>query len=218
MPNPVLHYVYDPLCGWCYAVTPMVDAVAAAGIPLSLHGGGLWDAPTRLAREKLAYIRQSDARIGALTGQQFGDAYLNGLLGDNATVFWSQPTIAAVLAAGELEPGAERRMLHAIQQAHYVAGLRVVESDVLAVVAAGIGLDQDAFAAAFAPDAAADHIERTRRFMARAGLSGFPGFVLENGPELVRVPHEDFYGRPDVFVEALAAMSLTPSCQEELIA
>ena len=170
MLNPVLHYVYDPLCGWCYAATPMVDAAAAAGIQLSLDGGGLWDAPTRLAREKLAYIRESDAHIGALTGQKFGDAYLDGLLGDDATVFWSQPTIAAVLAAGNVEPGAERRMLHAIQQAHYVAGLRVVEPDILTAVAAGIGLDPAAFAAAFAPDAAAEHIERTRSFMAQSNL------------------------------------------------
>lgn len=29
----ILHYVYDPLCGWCYAATPMVEAVANAGIP-----------------------------------------------------------------------------------------------------------------------------------------------------------------------------------------
>lgn len=218
MPNPVLHYVYDPLCGWCYAATPMVDAVAAAGIQLSLHGGGLWDAPTSLARDKQAYIRESDARIGALTGQRFGNAYLDGLLGDATTVFWSQPTIAAVLAAGEVEPGAERRMLHAIQEAHYVAGLRVVEPDVLAAVAAGIDLDPGAFTAAFAPDAAAAHIERTRGFMARSSLRGFPGFVLENEAELVRVPHEDFYGRPDAFVQQLAGMSPTLSPQEELIA
>ena len=218
MPNPVLHYVYDPLCGWCYAASPMVDAAVAAGFPLLLHGGGLWDNPTSLAREKLAYIRQSDARIVALTGQPFGEAYLDGLLGDAATVFWSQPTIAAVLAAGEIQPSAERRMLHAIQEAHYVAGLHVVQPDVLTAMAASIGLDRAAFTAAFALDAAAGHIERTRGFMARFGLRGFPGFVLENGPELVRVPHEDFYGRPDAFVEALAGMSRTLSPQKELLA
>ena len=215
MPSPVLHYVYDLLCGWCYAATPMVDATAAACIPLSLQGGGLWAA---LAREKLACIRQSDARIGALSGQRFGGAYLDGLLGDDATVFWSQPTIAAVLAAGEVESGAERQMLHAIQKTHYIAGLRVVEPDGLTAVVAGIGLDQGAFAAAFSPDAAAEHIERTRGFMAQSGLRGFPGFVLENGSEMVRVPHEDSYGRRYAFIQQLAGLSNSPSPQKELIA
>ncbi|WP_419828014.1 hypothetical protein [Sphingomonas sp.] len=105
MPGPLLHYIYDPLCGWCYAATPMVDAAAAAGIVLSLHGGGLWDAPTRLARDKLAYIRQSDARIGALTGQWFGDEYLNGLLGVRAIAAMPSSTFSARSAAGSSNTG-----------------------------------------------------------------------------------------------------------------
>ena len=69
MPGPMLHYVHDPLCGWCYAAAPMVDAVRKAGIPLSLHGGGLWADPTGLSADKAAYIRKSDARIASLSGQ-----------------------------------------------------------------------------------------------------------------------------------------------------
>ena len=186
--------------------------------PVVAARGGLWNAPTRLAREKLAYFCESDARIGALTGQRFGDGYLNGLLADEVIVFWSQPTVAALLAAGEVEPGVERRMLNAIQQAHYVAGRRVVEPKVLADVATGIRLDPEAFTAAFPPDAAAKHIERTRGLMARSGLRGFPGFVLQNGSDSVRVPHEDFYGQPDAFVQALADLLPTLSPQKELIA
>jgi hypothetical protein len=29
----ILHHVYDSLCGWCYAASPMVEAVANAGHP-----------------------------------------------------------------------------------------------------------------------------------------------------------------------------------------
>jgi len=112
-----LHYVYDPLCGWCYAVTPMIEAVAQTGIEIVLHGGGLWEPATSPMPEKRAYIRQNDTRIAALTGMAFGPAYLDGLLTDATTVFWSSPTIAAVLAAGTMETGADLRMMHAIQTA-----------------------------------------------------------------------------------------------------
>ena len=47
----------------------MIDAVAA-GLSLALPGGRLSD-PARLARDKLAHIRESDTRIAALTGQRF---------------------------------------------------------------------------------------------------------------------------------------------------
>ncbi len=211
MTAPTLHYVHDPLCGWCYAATPMVRATREAGIALVLHGGGLWDPATRLGPEKGGYIRRADARIAALTGQPFGSAYRDGLLDDPATVFSSRPTIAAVIAAGATRTGEDLSMLHAIQDAHYVAGRRVVEPAVLAELADGLGLEGEAFRRAF-DDAGVDaHVARTRGFMARFGVRGFPGFVLEKGPELVRFDHEPFYDRPEAFARAVQEMAAAPS-------
>ena len=207
MTAPTLHYVHDPLCGWCYAVTPMIEAVAQAGFDIVLHGGGLWDPATALAHEKRAYIRQNDARIAALTGMAFGPAYLDGLLTDAATVFWSSPTIAAVLAAGTVKEGGDLRMMHAIQHAHYVDGRRVVEPPVLAEVAQSVGLAEDAFLHALQGAPVDEHIARTRGWMHRFGLRGFPGFVLERDGKLVRIEHELFYGRPDAFLHAVNAVA-----------
>lgn len=220
MAAPTLHYIHDPLCGWCYAVTPMVDAVAQAGIGIVLHGGGLWETETNPAPERRAYIRQSDARIAALTGMAFGPAYLDGLLADAATVFWSRPTVAAVLAAGMMvgDPGVEGpgegaglRMMHAVQHAHYVDGRRVVEMAVLAEVAGSIGLAEDAFLHALRNAPVDEHIARTRRWMRQLGLHGFPSFVLEHDGKLVPVRHEPFYGRPEAFLRAVNAIAAAPT-------
>ena len=27
--SPILHYIYDPLCGWCYGAAPLVEAARA---------------------------------------------------------------------------------------------------------------------------------------------------------------------------------------------
>ncbi len=210
MTTPTLHYVYDPLCGWCYAVTPMIEAVAQTGIEIVLHGGGLWEPATSPMPEKRAYIRQNDTRIAALTGMAFGPAYLDGLLTDATTVFWSSPTIAAVLAAGTMETGADLRMMHAIQYAHYVDGRRVVETPVLTEVAESVGLAKDAFLHALQSAPADEHIARTRRWMQQLGLAGFPSFVLEHDGELVRVQHEPFYGRPDAFLHTVNAIAAVP--------
>lgn len=206
MTTSILHYVHDPLCGWCYAASPMVEAVANAGIPILLHGGGLLETPTRVAPGKRAYMRRSDARIAELTGVTFGSAYLDGLLMDADTVFWSRPTTAAVLAAGAIEQGAELRMLRAIQHAHYVEGRRVVEVSVLTAVAGSIGLAENEFSRALEVAVVDEHIAATRRLMQRAGLRGFPGFLLERGVDLVRVEHEPFYGHPADFLNAIRAL------------
>jgi putative protein-disulfide isomerase len=206
MTTPILHYVCDPLCGWCYAASPMVEAVANAGIPIVLHGGGLWETPTHVEPGKRAYIRRADAHIAELTGVPFGAAYLDGLLMDADTVFWSRPTIAAVLAAGNIEQGAELRMFRAIQHAHYVEGRRVVEVSVLTAVAGLIGLAANEFRRALETAAVDDHVVATRRRMQHVGLRGFPGFLLERGLDLVRVEHEPFYGRPTDFLNAIVAL------------
>ena len=209
MPDPVLHYLHDPLCGWCHAAAPMVQAVADAGVTLSLHGGGLWPESTELTRSKAAYIRENDERIADLTGQTFGTTYTNELLLDPGTVFWSLPPIAAILAAERVEVGADPRMLREIQFAHYLNGRRVVEPEVLADIAVEIGLEKQPFLTAFNLRAAADHIEQTRALMERHDLHGFPSFLLEAGPTLRRIDHEDFYGRPSFFAAAVVRAART---------
>ena len=82
MTNTILHYVYDPLCGWCYAAEPLVKAAADACVPIVLHGGGLWDPGVHAPEAKRRSMRETDARIARLTGQLFGEAYLEGLLVD----------------------------------------------------------------------------------------------------------------------------------------
>ncbi len=203
MTMPILHYVHDPLCGWCYAAEPLVQAAASAGVPIVMHGGGLWDAPSHVAAEKRHMMRESDGRIARLTGQPFGPAYLDGLLSAPGTVWHSRPTIAAILSAERLEPGLALPMMAAIQHAHYVAGRAVVSGDVLADLAAGLGLPAGPFAALLHELPVDRHIEETRGLMRRLGLGGFPTFLIQRSGELSRLPHEHLYGRPDDFVAAI---------------
>ncbi|MGU3494477.1 DsbA family protein [Xanthobacteraceae bacterium A53D] len=198
-----LHYVHDPLCGWCYAAAPLVAAATGAGIPVVLHGGGLFPEPVQLAPAMRQHIRVADGRIAEMTGQRFGSAYLDGLLPDPAFTLHSLPPIAAVLAADEMRAGAGLEMLGAIQRAHYGDGLRVIEPATLHALAAGLGLPEAAFSAAMARQPVAAHVTQTRQLMARFGLGGFPGFVMEREEDWQAVPHAPFYGQPEAFVASL---------------
>jgi putative protein-disulfide isomerase len=72
--NAVLHYIYDPLCGWCYGAEPLVWAASKVdGLTLRLHAGGLWPQPTRLPDHMRRYIQQADARVGEISGQPDGE-------------------------------------------------------------------------------------------------------------------------------------------------
>jgi len=202
--NAVLHYIYDPLCGWCYGAEPLVWAAAKVdGLALRLHAGGLWPQPTRLPQHTRRYIQQADARVGQMSGQPYGDAYLNGLLFDPDLVLESRPVVAAVLAAQSLDASKALSMLRGIQHAHYEQGKHVVREDVLREVAGAIGLDAAAFTKAAASVPVDEHIAESRELMNNVGAQGFPTFVLQLGDEWLAVPHSRFASAPDKFTEWL---------------
>ncbi len=202
----ILHYIHDPLCGWCYGAEPLVRSALGVGrLELELHGGGLWPQPTKLPDDMRRYIGQADARIAEMTGQPYGEAYLSGLLFDPELVLESRPTIAAVLAAEGLDASKALPMLSGIQHAHYEHGLHVVDGAVLRDIAAECGLEPQAFEEAFRSIAVDEHIAETRALMQRVGAAGFPTFVLEHDGDWTTVPHHRFTATPAAFGSWLAA-------------
>ena len=195
-----LHYIHDPLCGWCYGAEPLVRAAAAVpGLELELHAGGLWPQPTHLPADMRRYIQQADQRIAQMSGQPFGVPYLNGSLLDPTLVLHSRPTVAAVLAAQALDPSKVLPMLRGIQHAHYEHGQRVVEREVLCAIAEECGLPRAEFSAALDSVPVDAHIAATQRLMGRVGAGGFPTFVLQIDNELFGVPHQRFASSPAEF-------------------
>ena len=176
--SPILHYIYDPLCGWCYSAAPLVDAARAVpGLAIAIHGGGMMAGSNRqpVTDALRRYVMPHDERIAGLSGQPFGADYFDGLLRDGGAVFDSEPPTTAILAAENLA-GRGLDLLKRIQRAHYVEGRRIADPAVLRDLAAEIGLDADAYAAAQADAAGAatlDHIAQSRRLLSQIGGSGF---------------------------------------------
>lgn len=199
-----LHYIYDPLCGWCYGAEPLAWAAAGvSGLALSLHAGALWPEPTQLPEHMRRYIQQADQRIAQMSGQPFGAPYLSGSLLDPTLVLDSRPVIAAVLAAQSLDASKALPMLKGIQHAHYEQGRRVVEEGTLLDIAESIGLDRAAFAAAERAVPVDRHIAESRELMNQLGAQGFPTFVLQIDSDWFAVPHGRFASAPAKFAEWL---------------
>lgn len=42
-----LHYIFDPLCGWCYGAAPLVEAARTVpGLAVASTAAACWPAPT----------------------------------------------------------------------------------------------------------------------------------------------------------------------------
>jgi putative protein-disulfide isomerase len=198
-----LHYIYDPLCGWCYAAAPLIAASRnIPGLDIVLHGGGMLTGANRrpISPQWRDNVIPHDQRIAQLTGQPFGAAYFDVLLRDTSAVMDSAPPTTAILAAQELD-GRGLDMLHRLQRAHYAEGRRIADTDVLLEMAQELRLDLAAFAAAFerlAGPATEQHFSQTNQWRARCGGQGFPTLALERGDgKLERLDLSAWLGRVD---------------------
>jgi putative protein-disulfide isomerase len=206
MSESTLHYIYDPMCGWCYGAAPLIEAARAVA-PIQAHAGGMMMGPQRrpVTPELRRFVVEHDQRIAHLSGQPFGAGYTDGLLNDTAAVLDSEPPITAILAAEQVA-GQGLALLARLQKAHYVEGRRVAERQVLGDLAAEIGIDRAGFERAYdeaAGPAAKEHVAATRALMNRLGATGFPTLALEQNGTFTRLDLAPYLGRPDAWLAFL---------------
>ncbi|MEN3111157.1 DsbA family protein [Uliginosibacterium paludis] len=204
-----LHYIFDPLCGWCYAAAPLISAARKLpGLAIAFHGGGMLTGSRRqtITPQWRDYVMPHDRRIAQMTGQPFGEAYFEGLLRDTSAVMDSAPPTTAILAAEDIA-GRGLDMIQALQHAHYADGRRIADRPVLDAIAAELGLDVAGFAAAFdrlAGEPTERHFRESIGWLGRAGGQGFPTLLLEDASgRFSRIDIGRFLGQPEAFAAAL---------------
>lgn len=212
-----LHYLHDPLCGWCYGAAPLV-AAARRVLPVVAHAGGMMAGGNRqpVTPQLRAFVLPHDQRIAQLSGQPFGEAYRDRLLRDSTAVLDSEPPITAMLAAEQLRPGGGLDLLARLQVAHYQHGQRIADEAVLQQQAVALGLAPAAFAAAYAACRGAvtqAHLRDSRALLARVGGQGFPTLVLDQAGALRLLDVGAYLGRPQAWAAWLAEQVAAPPAQ-----
>ncbi|WP_439597889.1 DsbA family protein [Falsiroseomonas sp.] len=210
--SPPITYLFDPLCGWCYGASPVLDRLAALpGVALELAPTGLFSGPGARPMDAgmAAHAWSNDQRIARLTGQTFSEAYRRQVLGDATRRFDSGPATLALVAVAETAPGQEHAALKAIQQARYVDAADITDVSVLTRLLAALDLPEAAARLA-APDAALLDAMRRRTagsqaLMQAMGAQGVPALVVGRGAHRRLMPASLLFGGADALLASLAA-------------
>lgn len=193
MSNPDVTYLFDPLCGWCYGATPMLDRLSASGVLIDLLPTGLFSgAGARPMDEAFAaHAWANDQRIERLTGQRFTQAYRRDVLNVRGTLLDSHAATLGISAAGLEGPGGRLTALKAIQWARYVDGRDIVTIDGVAEVLAAAGM-ADAAGLLQAPTerlmkAHRDLVGQGRTLFERLHANGVPSLAVirNDAPRLI---------------------------------
>lgn len=205
--------VFDPLCGWCYAVHPALQALQEAfGLPMAFLPSGLFSGagarPMSPAFRDMAWGQ--DQRIQQLTGQVFSEAYHRNILGNVGRPFDSTVPTLAFLALEQAAPGEAVEILHRLQRLRNVEGVDSSDPQKLLPLALAYGLDADVFLGAFEPDSAVrqeagQRQARARELMRQMQAQGVPELVLQAEGRAVSVPRPLLYGQKAALLDWVGA-------------
>ncbi len=171
--------VTDPMCSWCWGMTPEVDrARAAMPEAFDVLLGGINVHGTQpigeFGRDHLMGIWRE---VHATTGQAFGFKLPTPLI-YNSTL----PCIA-VQAVREVLGEPPFDYLHALQQRFFVDGVDINDLETLAETAMGLGVGRDAFLRA----AGSEKVRAEVRFQINTsrdfGTNALPSVLREAGGE-----------------------------------
>lgn len=183
--RPVLLYVMDPLCGWCYAFGHELDTVLAQmadSIDVQLVLGGMVTGDREGPMGDMAgYILGAIPRLESYTGVRIGEPYKDQLrLGTR----WSSsvPPSLAIAAFRTLAPERTVDFAHDVQHAYFREGLDLNDKALYPTLAARLGVEGSALVRAMADPAAKLAFEADMRRSADLGVQGFPAvFVVHKG-------------------------------------
>jgi putative protein-disulfide isomerase len=207
-------YLFDPLCGWCYGASPVVQKLAQqAGIQLELAPTGLFARGGRVMDAAFAdYAWSNDLRIQKLTGQRFTEEYRAQVLGQLGSPFDSSTATLALTAVALTAPAQELATLKAIQEARYVQGLDITATAVVQALLRNLG--QGAAADLLASNDAAliaaniARIQKAQDLMRTFGAQGVPTVVVTDDKGSRLLPGNALYGNYQNVLSQIAATPL----------
>lgn len=185
-----VRYIGDPMCSWCWGISPTVGAVEAfceaEGIEFSITMGGLrvgggdpWNAAFK------DFLRNEWRQIIQTTGQPFGFTLLEAPHFDYDTepACRAVATVKLLQARNHLPNSTALKFFSAVQRKFYVEGQDPKVEDFYASICANLALDFDEFRALFDSPEALQAVQQEFVRCRQWGVRSFPTLLLERHGE-----------------------------------
>lgn len=185
---PELLYIQDPLCGWCYGMSPVIRRVQqefAGRVDVSvLCGGMVKDDDMEPISDTWEYLEQSLEEVERITGVRFGAAFK--ALGEAGEYRYdSEPPSRAIASFRHItqDPARTVAFAHAVQVALFRDGQDLNDPATYHALLAPFGVEVTEFQRRFAAPETARATQQEFAAVARIGVQGFPTSVVQLGEQ-----------------------------------
>ena len=183
--KPVILYVGDPMCSWCYGFAPEISKVKAhfSKFDFKLILGGLRPGGRETMAELGDFLRHHWEQVHGRTGQPFSYE----ILGDSDFVYDTEPACRAVVVAKMMAPDRTLEYFKAVQTAFYAEGENTSSARLYLDIAARMGLDTQTFEELYASEEIRQKTLADFQLAGQLGVRGFPAVLLSHEGELTFV-------------------------------
>lgn len=203
-------YLFDPLCGWCYGASPVIQQLAKQShLTLTLAATGLFSGHNsrELNAEFAQYAWTNDLRIAQMTGQAFTQQYRTNVLGKANSRLDSAAATLALTAVSRTEPSKELDTLKRLQEARYIEGLDITAAHVVAQLLHEMGLSQAANdftqGAAELQFANETRLQHAQRLSQSLGANGVPAIVVTKEGQRRLLLGDALFGNVEALLHAI---------------
>lgn len=180
--DPTLVYVGDPMCSWCWGISPGIERLTSnRGLPLDVVVGGLRPGPNaQLLDEKLKrFLAGEWSQIAAVTGQPFD----HGMLEWEDWLYDTEPAAVAVVAMRELAEPETFRFFARLQRAFYAENVDLTDVGVYERLIDGFPVEPDDFMDRLRSEGTRQGAWADFRLARRMGVNSFPTVLLRRGED-----------------------------------
>lgn len=186
--TPVLYYVWDPLCGWCYGFAPVMDSVEqhyAGRLKVELVLGGLAIGERAApVSEAYGYIKGALQTVENRTGVAFGQGFRD-LLEEGSYVYNSLPPCKAIVRVRQTHPETVLEYAHLVQSRFFREGANLNDPATYRAINRSLNLPEDLTDPVFNNPAWDEKLAEEFNRARELGATGFPTLVLQNGKSRV---------------------------------
>lgn len=177
-----LLYVTDPLCLWCYGISSVIEEFYKE-LPKELItetvNGGLFpgEQAKKCDKDFRDYLKNASVQVTKLSGKEFSPLFWR-LLEKPDFYYDTDPSTKASLTVKKL--AGEKVMLefmHALQNAFFVEGQNVMQSNTLASLAEPFGISNSDFLNFYFSEECLNLTKQEYADVKQLGIQGFPALL-----------------------------------------
>lgn len=180
--KPKIIYVFDPMCGWCYAFGSVMEQFYQQhqnDYDFDVVTGGMVTGENQKPLSYMRdYIKGAIPRLEKMTGATFGKKYINDILEPGTYISSSEKPSFAFVAFKQLQPKNAIAFAHSLQKTFFLEGNSLNEDSTYNLLSKNYQTDSTSFINAIHNAEIKKATFQEFDLVKQWGISGFPAVVL----------------------------------------